>query len=662
MSLFREIRVATDAMREDENGDLLVDLSFASETPYERWWGTEVLQCRPENVRLGRLNDGAPILFNHNWYELRGVHVPGSVRCDADFVLRGQARITSATQAGAETIKLVKGGVLTKTSVGYQIYSVIEQITNVNGEKVERTLDGDVFMKTLQRSDDEAKGDKSSFYRSLDERYGALERAEDTESIFLVVDWEPIENSLVTVPADPTVGVGRAAEAPATQQTKEVKPVITQPEIKTMPDDIQVLEHEKRGAEKALDPVKQILAIGQQYKCQDLAAAAIQRGDTVEQFTQTLLKEMANKPVDSAEIGMDKKESQRFSFVRAINALANPGDRRAQQEAAFEREASDAFAAKYGRAANGFYVPLEVQKRDLTVGTATAGGHTVATELLSGSFIDLLRNSMMVIRLGAQTLGGLTGSVAIPRQTGGATAYWVAESGSPTESQQAFDQVTMAPKTVGAFTDISRKLLLQSSIDVENFVRRDLATVLGLEKDRAAINGSGSGSEPRGILNTSGIGDVAGGANGAAPTWPNIVELWSDLAVANAAFGNLAILTNAKAVGKCMGTVKAANTADFIISNFPDGEGFTDAWGLRVGVSNQVPSNLVKGASGAVCSALISGNWSDLIIGEWGALDLMVDPYTGSTSGTVRVVALQDTDIVPRHPESFSAMKDALTA
>ena len=257
---------------------------------------------------------------------------------------------------------------------------------------------------------------------------------------------------------------------------------------------------------------------------------------------------------------------------------------------------------------------------------------------------------------------GLTGNIAIPRATGGATAYWVAESGAPTESQQAFDQVAMTPKTVGAYTDISRKLLLQSSLDVEAFVRNDLATVLALEIDRAAINGSGASNQPTGILATSGIGDVAGGTNGLAPTWAHIVELWSDIANANADFGAMGLMTNAKVIGKLMSTLKSSGVAGYIVEDFPSAEGITNVSGLRGGVSNQVPSNLTKGTSSGVCSALINGNWADLIIGEWGTLDLMVDPYTGSTSGTVRVVALEDVDIAVRHPESFSAMKDALTA
>ena len=251
---------------------------------------------------------------------------------------------------------------------------------------------------------------------------------------------------------------------------------------------------------------------------------------------------------------------------------------------------------------------------------------------------------------------GLNGNLAIPRQTGGATAYWVAEGVAPTESQQAFDQVGLTPKTVAAFTDFSRKLLLQSSLDIENFVRADLATVLALELDRAAVNGSGSGSEPRGILNTSGIGAVAGGTNGLAPTWANIVALETAVANANAAVNNLGYLTNTKVRGQLKGTEKWSTSGNPIWQDSSN-----PLNGYKAGVSNQVPSNLTKGTSSGICSAILFGNFADLIIGMWGSLDVLVNPYILSGTGSVRIEVFQDTDIAVRHPESFSAMKDALT-
>lgn len=592
------------------------ELAFSSETPYERWWGIEVLDNTASAVRLGRLTSGGPLLMDHDTRDQVGVIE--SVRIDADRVGRAVVRFGKSARA-QEVWQDVQDGIRRNVSVGYAIHKA-----------------------TLVETSD----------TGLD--------------TYRVTDWEPLEISLVSVPADATVGIGRSA---ADGCDNPIQTIFTESKMSeaiapaapaAAPIDHAAIERAatERAHQDATKRAADIIAIGEMFAKhggERKAAEALRAGKTVEQFRADMLQHMSTQPIPTADIGMTDKEARSYSFLRALNAMANPGDRKAQELAAFEREASEAVAAKQGRAARGFYVPTEVQRRDLNVTTATAGGHTVATNLLTANFIELLRNKMALTGLGAQFLSGLVGNIAIPRQTGGATAYWVAESGAPNESQAAFDQVTMSPKTVGAYSDISRKLLLQSSIDVEGFVRNDLATVLALAIDSAAINGTAADNQPRGLLATSGIGDVAGGAAGAAPTWANMVELESDVAIANADVGTMGYLTNAKVRGKLKTTSKVSGQNGFVWE-----DGMVN--GYAAAVSNQVPSNLVKGGSGAVCSAIIFGNWSDLIIGQWGTLDLMVDPYSGSTSGTVRVVALQDVDIAVRHAVSFSAMLDALTA
>lgn len=579
-----------------------VELAFASETPYERWWGVEILDLGQTAVRLGRLTAGGPLLMDHDSRDHIGVIE--SVQIGADRVGRAVVRFGKSARA-EEVFQDVKDGIRRNVSVGYMIHKAV---------LVEQT---------------------------------------DEQDTYRVTDWEPFEVSLVSVPADASVGIGRSADA---DSPIEIIPTIQE---KPKMSDINVEEVRAEAVKSEQKRTQEIIAMGEQFKSQGadvIAAECLRSGKSIEETRSAIMAKLATKPQPSGDIGLTQEEARNFSFVRAINALANPADRRAQDAAKFERECSDAVGSKMGRAAMGFYVPVEVQKRDLLVGTATAGGNTVATNLLAANFIDLLRNKMALTGLGAQFLTGLQGQIAIPRQTAGATAYWVAENGAPTESQQAFDQVTMTPKTLGAFTDISRKLLLQSSIDVEGFVRNDLATVIALAIDLAGIAGTGASNQPTGILSTSGIGSVAGGTNGLVPTWGNIVDLESQVAVANADLGSLGYLTNAKVRGKLKQVQKVATYGDGFVWE----DGMVN--GYNVGVSNQVPSNLTKGTSSGVCSAIIFGNFADLIIGQWGSLDLMVDPYTGSSAGTVRVVALQDVDVAVRHAESFAAMKDALTA
>lgn len=577
-------------------------LSFASETPYERIWGVEILDVTQTSMRLGRMARGANLLVDHDTRDVVGVVEQVSV--DADRVARATVRFGRSARA-EEVWQDVQDGIRRNVSVGYLIHKAV-----------------------------------------------MVEESEGRE-VYRVTDWEPFEVSLVSVPADPNVGVGRSlddeADAPAAVEAPAEEPQPIHEELKMSEPTPVVVESRNHAAE--ITKVAAGIPGGA-----EMAMDAIQRGLTVEEFQREAIQRLSTKPVPTADIGMTKAEVKRFSVMRAINALANPADVNAQRAAAFERECSDAVAKVMGKASRGIYLPHEIQKRDLVVGTASAGGNTVATDLMAGDMIELLRNAMVVSGLGTRMMTGLVGNVAIPKLSGAATAYWVAESGAPTASQQTFAQVTMSPKTVGAYTDISRKLLLQSSIDVESLVQQDLATVLGLAVQQAAINGSGSSNQPSGIL-TQVTASVVGGTDGAAPTWAHIIELESDVATLNADVGSMAYLVNAQTRGKLKATSKVANQNGFVW----DG-GDTPLNGYRTGVTNAVPSNLVKGGSGAVCSAIIFGNWSDLIIGMWGTIDLMVDPYTGSNAGTVRVVALQDVDVAIRHVESFATMVDAKSA
>jgi HK97 family phage major capsid protein/HK97 family phage prohead protease len=579
-------------------------LAFASETPYERYWGIEILDITPTAMRQGRLRSGANLLVDHDSRDVVGVIE--SVEVGADRVARATVRFGRSARA-EEVWTDVRDGIRRNVSVGYMIHKA-----------------------------------------------QLVETKEGVET-YRVTDWEPFEVSLVSVPADPTVGVGRSLDStlesgPDADPPAAAMAAATEHKTPSSKEHIVsdvIVEARNHAAE--ISKIARGLPGGA-----EMAMDAIQRGLTTEQFQAEAIAKLTTAPVRTADVGMSKPEVKRYSLMRALNALANPSDAAAQRAAAFERECSDAVSAKLGKSARGFFLPHDVQKRDLNVGTSTAGGHTVATDLLAGDFITLLRNAMVIMGMGTRMLTGLQGNVAIPRQTGAGTAYWVAESAAPTESQQAFDQVTMSPKTVGAFTDISRKLLAQSSLDVEALVQQDLATVLGLAIQQAAINGSGASNQPSGLL-TLITPSVAGGTDGAAPTWAHMVELETDVSVANADVGTLSYLTNAKVRGKLKGTSKVSGQNGFVWEG-----GDTPLNGYRAAVTNAVPSNLTKG-SGSNLSAVIYGNFADLLIGMWGTLDLMVDPYSLSTSGTVRVVALQDVDVAIRHAESFATMVDAIT-
>jgi HK97 family phage major capsid protein/HK97 family phage prohead protease len=571
----------------DEVQDRIYEFPFSSEFPVARYFGNEILSHEADAANLNRLNDGAPLLFNHNPDKVIGVveraYIDGKRR-------RGYARVRFSRNAFAqEILSDVKDGVLRNVSFGYSI------------DKMEERGSGD----------------------------------------YVATAWSPYEISVVSVPADPGVGIGRSFEAdtPAASAAPSPDPI---PSMENATPDLAVVQAEAAQAERSR--ISDITALCDKHGMADLGRQLVESGRSIDEARAAVLDKLnihqETVTMQAADLGLSEKESRNFSFLRAINYLSNPTDRSAREAAAFEIEASEAAAAKLGRQSRGITIPQDVLRRDLNVSTATAGGNLVATDLDAGSFIDLLRNASALDQAGATVLTGLTGNVAIPRQSGAATAYWVAESGSPTESQQTVDQVSLTPKTVAAFTDYSRRLMLQSSIDVENMVRNDLARVLALKIDLAGLYGTGSNSEPLGLKLTTGIGTENFAA--AAPTFEEVVALESDVATANALLGSPVYLMNAAMRGGLKTTKKDAGSGMFIMEG-------NEVNGYRGVLSNQVAAG-----------DLWFGNFADLIIGYFSGLDIMVDPYSNSTSGTVRVVAMQDVDIAVRHPESFSRGADTL--
>ena len=591
------------------------EFPFSSEYPVKRYFGNEVLSHEDGAADLSRLNDGGAVLFNHNMDKPIGVVESAYIGEDK----RGYAKIRfSRSKFASEILDDVKDGILRGISFGYSI------------NEMDETADG-----MLARS------------------------------------WSVHELSVVTVPADPTIGFGRSLISPSqgnsiTMEDKSPQQEIisaeesASPSVRTMEESTKetAVEAEKSveidikaEVQRALDEnnartaaITSLCREFGKYGAEELTDSLIKSNKSPAEAKAAILDlvknkaEAVNTPIRSTdmstnEVGLDQKEVKRFSFLRALNALANPTDRAAQEAAAFEREVSDAASKKYEKPANGILVPNEVLQRDLNVGTATAGGNLVPTELLAGSFIDILRKRMAVMATNPTMLTGLSGNVSIPRMTSTSTAYFVGESGAPTESQQAFDQVNMTPKTIGAFVDYSRRLLLQSSIDVETMIRDDIAKVIATKLDNAAIYGSGSSNEPLGIKDTTGVGTQTITTFG---TFAEYIGMETDVAAANADVANMYYLINASARGALKSTEKTStSTANFVFEN-------NEINGYPAIVSNQLANNDV-----------LFGDFSQFVIGMWSGLDLTVDPYANATSGSVRIIALQDVDFAVKQPTAF---------
>jgi HK97 family phage major capsid protein len=426
---------------------------------------------------------------------------------------------------------------------------------------------------------------------------------------YRAVSWRPMEASIVSIPADTSVGVGRSMDAVISEAIE-----VETPQIET------VVEAER--AEAA--PEKEIKMEEVKVQVEDQQARQY------------------DAPVQ-ADIGMTKPEVKRYSLLRAINALANPTDRNAQRAAAFELECSEAAQRQYGQAAQGVMIPGEIlaqwNKRDIN--TSDDAG-LVAQNFRPGDFIDALRNASSVMQAGATMLTGLSGTVKIPKKTSASAGGWVTEGSAAAESEMVTGSVTMSPKTVGAFTDISRLMMMQTSLDVEALVRQDLSDSIALAIDLGALAGSGSSGQPTGVQNTGGINTPTSFA-AANPTFAEVVAMETAVAEDNALRGNLAYILPAGMYGALKTTTKDSGSGQFVVA--PDGT----MNGYRAIVSNQVTAG-----------DLYFGNFADLLIGMFGGLDIIVDPYTASSAGTVRVVALQSVDVAVRHAVSFAYNNDGV--
>jgi HK97 family phage major capsid protein len=349
------------------------------------------------------------------------------------------------------------------------------------------------------------------------------------------------------------------------------------------------------------------------------------------------IKEERSK-ASPAVLGLTPKEMGRFSIVRAINAVIN----RDWSKAGYEAEISRATAQRMGRVVNEhtFIMPADMLAREMIVGTASSGGYLVGTDIKPEQFIDLLRNRSVVMRLGARTLGGLQGSVTIPTQAAAGSVGWLGESGTATESNATVGQKTLSPKTAGGYQQYSRQLMLQSSIDVENFIQQDLAKQIALAVDSAALAGTSTNStQPLGIRYTSGLG-TANPTSGTAVTYADMIRFQSTVATSNALFEGFSYVTHPAVAGLLMGKSRFTN------SDTPIWEGaLLD--GRMVGVRSMSSVQITSGT-------MLGGDFSQVIIGEWGTVEIEVNPYANFQAGIVGVRAMYSCDVLVRYGAAFA--------
>lgn len=592
-SLVRAFQVQRDGINEEAR---TVVLAFASETPVDRGWGIEILECTSRAMRVGRLSSGGPLLCDHDPKDHNGVIE--SVQLGADRVARVVVRFGRSARA-EEVFRDVVDGIRRNVSVAYQIHQVVVE-TNGN---------------------------------------------QDT---YRVTDWEPYEVSLVSVPADASVGVGRSAqESPViTPQTtpefiKESTVTTATPETPAAHAAPAVSDSAIRAAEANIRKThSEMLAIGDQFARFNgvaLAKASIEKGETVDQLRGQIMNAVtAAQTTQATNLDLDKKDQKRFSVFKAIRALTDKNWKGAE----FELECHNTILQRSGlpeAVHSGFYLPMDVQKRDLTAAVPTAGGNVVATDLQVNSFIDLLRARSRLAQLGATMLPGLVGNVGISKLTGAATAVWLTnENTGITESQQSLGQLTLSPKNLGAYTELSRQLMLQSTPAAEALVMNDLAQVLALAIDLAGFEGTGTAGQPLGIAGTPGIGAVVGTSLANA----GVIEFQTDTASANALSLNSAYITTPAVAGLLMQRQRFSGTdTPLWIGSVLDGQ---------MGGFNATTSTQLTAAS------MIFGDFSQVVIGEWGMLEIALNPYANFTAAITGIRAIQSVDVGVRQAAAFS--------
>jgi HK97 family phage major capsid protein len=590
---------------DEENRTIMIGVS--SEEPVERRFGMEVLGHNEDEIDMSFMGQGrSPLLLDHDATKQIGVVEEFGIDKENK---RTVAKVRfSKNQMADEVYRDVLDGIRQNISVGYQVNSM---------EKEEEERDG--------------------------------------VPIYRVNSWSPLEVSAVSIPADQSRLVGFARSKEKKAQIKinpnSNKDINMENNVENKTPEVNLEDMKRDFAKEA----KAIIDLGVQHNKRDLANEAIANGATLAQFRGTLLETIANdKPLDlPSSVDMNETEQREYSLLKAISETAQG------KLSGLEREVSEEIARRTGKEARGFYMPTNIAFRtNQIVGTANLGGNMKPTDHLGNEFIESLKARLVVGQAGARVLQGLKGDVQIPKMSAEVSnVSFVSEDSAPAEGNATFSQVTMSPKTLACQLDISRKLMLQSDPSIEAVLRDDVINSFARKIDEVALEGGGSG-EPSGIIASATGNVVAIGANGGAITYASCVDMVEAVEVDNAILNDAStkFVGNPKVTANLRTVAKQTNGVE---GNFILGAD-NRILGYDYLSSTLVPSDLTKG-TGTNLSAMIFGDFSQLMLGFYSGIDVLVDPYTGGNAGTTRLNFLQDFDVALRYDDSFAVIKDIVT-
>lgn len=595
-----------------------VRVGVSSEEPVERSFGKEVIDHSRESMNLEFLNSGrAPLLVGHDMNDQVGV--VERVELDEEARrLRAVVRF-GKSQRASEIFDDVLDGIRMNISVGYRIDS-----------RVERENDPDDYVR---------------------------------------VATTPMEISLVPVPADGSsaVGVGRAVSEPLTETPSDVEIKMSE-EIKNEGVDLEGVKAEAVRAARKNDT--EIMALAAKHNKRDLGDAAIRDGLTADQFRGQLLDVIGDeKPLETPAAAIDApvKERREYSLANMLRAQAT-GD---WSQAGFEREVDQEITKNVGRSAEGTYIPDFVwgqRAGALATGATGAVGdendfsNFVPTVHRGDLFIEALRAQQVLGGLGTTYLSGLTNRISVPKMSAGANVAFVEELGDVADQSGTDAAMTLQPRTLGGYVDISRLMLMEAVPAIEQVIRNDLMASMADRIEYYAINGSGSSGQPTGLLNTSGINDldISTGTDVDALTWADIIALVKlveeDNGIVNA--GSAGFLSHPAVKAKLASTAKVSSTDSVMILNDP----WNNLYGYPVGFTSNVPTTLDSGDGGNDASAVVFGDFSQLVIASFGAPSILVDNFSNSLAGSSRLVLHTEVDCGVRNAVSFAKTDEVSVA
>jgi len=544
----REFEIDSKSMSED----FILDFSVASSAPIKMSFGTEVLMIGEENIKLERLKSAGNIVFSHDKEEILGKVLDAYI---ADGVLRVKAKFSEHS----EHFGMIKDGTLTGVSVGYLVHRY------------------------------EKKGD-----------------------ILYAMEWEPIEVSLVAIPADITVGIGRSLDTNEIKVTPTVADTTVERKL-----DIKIIKEDIK-----MENTINYRQIGAQYNLTEADINFAERSALTEtQFQNLIIEKLQNKAVATrqADVELNDKEVEQYSLARAILAF----DPKSGVKAGFESEVSEQIARTLGKSTNGLFIPQQVLERDMSAGGTNLGKDFVQS-INPGMFVNYAFNTTLANKLGVNFITGLRENLQIPKITGATTFAWYSENGEITQSDPATGQITLAPKRGGASFSYSNMLLKQSNPSIEAYLVGHIRDSVAVGIDNAVFNGSGLSGQPTGILTSVTTNTVTGTSFSHAKS----LDFPAKIATANRLSGKLAYVTNPTVGALLKSREKASGYPSYLITDDNKMAGY------NVFESNQIGSG-----------TLLFGDFGMVVVGQWGGIELIINPYSFAKKGLTEITAQAMLDV-----------------